>query len=118
MMLVADLVVGMIDDNPVVLDVASAFYVIIPLSLGFMSIVQIDRSNFNSQGPPMPALPPATFMATLAYLLLQQLTPWWARVLGTGISNQCAAHLTSTHIRSHKLKTHTTNAIPNRQNAD
>lgn len=70
MMLVGDLVVGMIDDNPVVHEVAKAFFLIIPLSIGFMGIMQIASSSFNSRGLPLPALTISLVRTVLVYVPL------------------------------------------------
>jgi len=56
MLLIGEYVVSLIDDNPIVVDVASSFFLIIPLSIGFMGIMQIANSSFNARGLPMPAL--------------------------------------------------------------
>ena len=55
MLLIGELVVSMIDDNQVVGDVARSFFLIIPLSLGFMGLMQVASSSFNARGKPMPA---------------------------------------------------------------
>ncbi len=56
LMLIGESVVTLIDDNEVVVEVASSFFLIIPLTIGFMGIMQIATSSFNARGMPMPAL--------------------------------------------------------------
>lgn len=47
--------VSLIDDNQIVIDVASAFFLVIPLTIGFMGIMQVANSSFNARGRPTPA---------------------------------------------------------------
>ena len=49
-------VVTFIDPNPTVLEVATAFFLIIPLSIGFMGVMQVATSCFNALGQPFPPL--------------------------------------------------------------
>ena len=56
MMLFGGMIVGTIDDNPIVGDVAWSFFLIIPLSIGFMGMAQIASSCFNARGLPVPPL--------------------------------------------------------------
>ena len=56
MMLFGRMLVGAIDDNPIVSEVAWSFFLIIPLSIGFMGIMQIAGSCFNARGLPVPPL--------------------------------------------------------------
>ncbi len=48
--------VGLIDDNPQVVATAEVFFLIIPLSIGFMGMMQVANSSFNARGLPRPAL--------------------------------------------------------------
>ena len=48
--------VSLIDDNPIVLDAAAMFFLCIPLSIGFMGMMQVANSSFNARGLPKPAL--------------------------------------------------------------
>ena len=70
MMLIGDLVVTLIDDNQVVREVAQAFFLIIPLSIGFMGIMQIASSSFNARGLPMPALVISIVRTVIVYIPL------------------------------------------------
>lgn len=70
MMLIGDLVVTQIDDNPIVHEVAAAFFLIIPLSIGFMGIMQIASSSFNARGLPMPALTISIVRTVIVYIPL------------------------------------------------
>jgi len=47
--------VSLIDPNPIVVDVAGAFFLVIPLTIGFMGIMQVANSSFNARGRPGPA---------------------------------------------------------------
>ena len=49
-------IVGIIDDNPIVLEVSVSLFYIIPLSIGFMGMMQIASSCFNALGKPTPSL--------------------------------------------------------------
>lgn len=48
--------VSLIDDNARVLEAAEMFFLCIPLSIGFMGMMQVANSSFNARGLPMPAL--------------------------------------------------------------
>lgn len=48
--------VGLIDDNPRVVATAEIFFLCIPLSIGFMGMMQVANSSFNARGLPRPAL--------------------------------------------------------------
>ena len=50
------LLVSMIDDNPQVVATAEVFFLCIPLSIGFMGMMQVANSSFNARGLPRPAL--------------------------------------------------------------
>ena len=54
--LVGEKAVGMIDPNPTVVEVAALFFLIIPLSIGFMGVMQVATSCFNALGQPLPPL--------------------------------------------------------------
>jgi Na+-driven multidrug efflux pump len=56
MMLFGRMIVESIDDNPIVGEVAWSFFLIIPLSIGFMGLMQIASSCFNARGLPAPPL--------------------------------------------------------------
>ena len=53
---VGEAAVRMIDPNPTVVDVAALFFLIIPLSIGFMGVMQVATSCFNALGHPLPPL--------------------------------------------------------------
>lgn len=48
--------VSLIDDNQQVVATAETFFLIIPLSIGFMGMMQVANSSFNARGLPRPAL--------------------------------------------------------------
>ena len=64
------LVGALIDDNPVVLGVASWFFYIIPLSIGFMGMTQVASSCFNALGKPFPSLVISILRALVVYVPL------------------------------------------------
>ena len=51
-----DAVVRLVDPNQTVGEVASMFFLIIPLSIGFMGVMQVATSCFNALGQPFPPL--------------------------------------------------------------
>ena len=53
---VGETVVRWIDPNPTVVEVAALFFWIIPLSIGFMGLMQVATSCFNALGQPLPPL--------------------------------------------------------------
>ncbi len=65
MMLFGTVIVESIDDNPIVGEVAWAFFLIIPLSIGFMGMMQVASSCFNARGLPAPPLA-ISFVRTFA----------------------------------------------------
>ena len=48
--------VSLIDSNPQVVATAETFFLIIPLSIGLMGMMQVANSSFNARGLPRPAL--------------------------------------------------------------
>ena len=54
--IVGEVVVHAIDPNPTVVDVAALFFLIIPLSIGFMGVMQVATACFNALGQPFPPL--------------------------------------------------------------
>jgi putative MATE family efflux protein len=70
MLLFGEYIVSQIDNNPVVVDVASSFFLIIPLSIGFMGIMQIASSSFNARGMPMPAFTISIVRTVVVYVPL------------------------------------------------
>ena len=46
---------GLIDANPVVVEVAEAFFLVVPASIGLMGVMQVAVSCFNARGKPLPA---------------------------------------------------------------
>ncbi len=91
MMLIGDLVVTLIDDNQVVREVAQAFFLIIPLSIGFMGIMQIASSSFNARGLPMPALIISIVRTVIVYIPLAIIAnTYWGYVgifVATAVTN-------------------------------
>lgn len=48
--------VSLIDDNEIVVEASRVFFLCIPLSIGFMGMMQVANSSFNARGLPNPAL--------------------------------------------------------------
>ncbi|MEM7080871.1 MAG: MATE family efflux transporter [Pseudomonadota bacterium] len=48
--------VSLIDDNPIVVETSEMFFLCIPLSIGFMGMMQVANGSFNARGLPRPAL--------------------------------------------------------------
>jgi putative MATE family efflux protein len=48
--------VSLIDDNPRVVATAEIFFLCIPISIGFMGMMQVATASFNARGLPRPAL--------------------------------------------------------------
>lgn len=70
MMLFGRMIVGAIDDNPIVGDVAWSFFLIIPLSIGFMGMMQVASSSFNARGLPVPPLSISIVRTLVVYIPL------------------------------------------------
>ena len=49
-------IVAIVDDDPTVIEVATYFFYIIPLTIGFMGMTQIASACFNALGKPTPSL--------------------------------------------------------------
>ena len=60
----------LIDDNPIVVEVSVWFFWIIPLSIGFMGMMQVSSSCFNALGKPGPALIIAVVRTLVFYIPL------------------------------------------------
>ena len=54
--IVGEMAVRWIDPNPTVVEVATLFFLIIPLSIGFMGVMQVATSCFNALGKPLPPM--------------------------------------------------------------
>ena len=54
--IIGETAVRAIDANPTVVEVAALFFLIIPLSMGFMGVMQVATSCFNALGQPFPPL--------------------------------------------------------------
>ena len=73
--------VALIDENPVVVEVAVAFFLIIPLTIGFMGIMQVASSSFNARGKPIPPLTISIVRTLVVYVPLSILGNWlWGYV--------------------------------------
>lgn len=86
MVLIGETVVAMIDDNPQVVDVAVAFFFIIPLSIGFMGMTQTACACFNALGKPTPSFVISLLRALVVYVPLAWLGNWWMGYVGIFIA--------------------------------
>ncbi|MCY3811224.1 MAG: MATE family efflux transporter [Gammaproteobacteria bacterium] len=86
-----DAVVRLIDPNETVREVAAMFFLIIPLSIGFMGVMQVATSCFNALGQPMPPLTISVARSIAFYVPLAILGDYlWGYVgifLATALSN-------------------------------
>ncbi len=55
-LLFAELLISLINDDPGVLEAATMYLRILPLSIGFMGLIAISTASFNALGKPMPPL--------------------------------------------------------------
>ena len=62
--------VSLIDSDPLVVDTATLFFLWIPLSIGFMGMIQVANSSFNARGLPMPALVISILRSLVIYIPL------------------------------------------------
>ena len=67
---VGEAVVRWIDPNPTVVEVAALFFLIIPLSIGFMGVMQVATACFNALGKPFPPLVISLARTLVAYVPL------------------------------------------------
>ncbi len=86
-----DAVVRLIDPNETVREVAAMFFLIIPLSIGFMGVMQVATSCFNALGQPLPPLTISIARSIAFYVPLAILGDYlWGYVgifLATALSN-------------------------------
>ena len=73
---------GLIDDNPAVVAVAEAFFLVVPASIGFMGVMQVANSCFNARGKPLPAFVISVSRAFVFYVPLAILGNWLWGYLG------------------------------------
>jgi Na+-driven multidrug efflux pump len=62
--------VSLIDNNPIVVETATQFFLWIPLSIGFMGMIQVATSCFNARGLPMPGLVISLLRSLVIYIPL------------------------------------------------
>ena len=80
-----------ISDDPVVIDVTVWFFLIIPLSIGFMGMTQIASSSFNALGKPFPSVVISLLRTLVVYVPLALLGDYFFGYIGifiaTALSN-------------------------------
>ena len=74
--LAGELLVRWIDSNDAVVAVARVFFLVIPLSIGFMGVMQVAMSCFNALGQPFPPLAISVARTILLYVPLLLLGDW------------------------------------------
>ena len=89
--LVGEIIVRAIDSDPTVVMVAGVFFLIMPLSIGFMGVMHVATYCFNALGQPLPPLVLATLRSLALYVPLAILGNYlWGFVgifLATALSN-------------------------------
>lgn len=69
--------VRLIDEDPTVVEVAKTFFLIIPLSIGFMGVMQVASTCFNALGQPVPPLILALLRTFVVYIPVAYLADYW-----------------------------------------
>jgi len=70
MVLFAEVLVSLINDDPLVVKAATAYLVIVPISIGCMGVMMISTQSFNALGKPMPPLVISINQTLLVYIPL------------------------------------------------
>ena len=78
--------VRLIDDDPTVVEVAKTFFLIIPLSIGFMGVMQVASTCFNALGQPVPPLILALLRTFVIYIPVAYLADYWFGYTGIFIA--------------------------------
>jgi putative MATE family efflux protein len=90
MLLTGKFLVSLINDDPIVVEAASWYLIIIPLSIGFMGMTAISGSCFNAMGKPIPPLVISIARMVVVYVPMAILFDhWWGYIgiyLATSIS--------------------------------
>ena len=66
----AEVLVSLINDDPGVVEAASVYLIIVPLSSGFMGVMMIATQSFNALGKPMPPLIMSILQSLVVYIPL------------------------------------------------
>ena len=69
--------VSLIDANPVVVETAEVFFLWVPLSIGFMGMMQVANASFNARGLPRPALAISILRSLIVGIPLTVLGDMW-----------------------------------------
>jgi putative MATE family efflux protein len=109
MMLVGTTLVGMIDDNPIVIDVARSFFLVIPLSIGFMGMMSVASSCFNALGKPFPPFVISLLRTLILYVPLaivaNRLWGYQGIFIATAVTNVVVGLIAWAWNRSYVYKT-------------
>ena len=68
--LTAELLVSLINDDPGVVEAASVYLIIVPVSVGFMGVMMTATQSFNALGKPMPPLVMSILQMLVVYVPL------------------------------------------------
>lgn len=68
MALIGGPLVGLINDDPVVIETAAVFFLIVPFSIGFMGLNNVASASFNALGQPIPPLVLAISRMIVVYI--------------------------------------------------
>ncbi|XOV87709.1 MAG: MATE family efflux transporter [Pseudomonadota bacterium] len=82
MLLFAETLVSLINDDPKVVETAVWYLVIIPLSIGFMGMTAISSSCFNAMGQPLPPLIISILRMVVVYVPMAILLNLWLGYIG------------------------------------
>ena len=109
MMLVGTTLVAMIDDNPIVIEVARSFFLVIPLSIGFMGMMSVASSCFNALGKPFPPFVISLLRTLILYVPLaivaDRLWGYQGIFIATAVTNVVVGLMAWVWNRSYVYKT-------------
>jgi Na+-driven multidrug efflux pump len=75
----APILIGWFSDNPQVIAVASAYFLMVPISYGCYGLIMSVNATFNGMGKPMPAMIISVMRVLVVYLPLALLLQYfWA----------------------------------------
>ena len=87
-------IVRLIDPNPKVVEVAALFFLIMPLTIGFMGVMQVSTSCFNALGQPLPPVAISLARAFVCYVPLTILGNHLWGYAGVFLAGACTNVLT------------------------
>lgn len=96
MLLFGESLVSLINDDPKVVETATTYLIIIPLSIGFMGIMAVSSSCFNALGKPLPPLIISIHRMLVVYLPLAVLGDYLWGVVGIFLATSASSILMGT----------------------